>query len=586
MRSLNRSTGRLRAVAVLSMILIVGGCQQANQETDMPHETLALLGGRILTLTTEQAPDPNAPVPSAVVISNGRITYVGDDDAARRRAGPSARIIDLAGAVVTPGLIDSHCHVYGLGKALAEIDLVGTTSSAEAVARVAKTQAATPGDGWLQGRGWDQNDWPGKRYPDRGELDVVTGERPTLLRRIDGHAAWANTAALQRAGIGADTPDPDGGQILRDDDGRPTGLLIDNAVDLVIDIIPPPADAEIRRRIELAMQRCVAHGLTGVHTAGITWHRAEIYREMATAGNLLLRVYAMYENEPETLARALPAGPSTSADGMLTFGAVKLYADGALGSRGAYLLADYSDRPGHRGLLVTSADKLREVAEAAGRAGFQVCTHAIGDGGNRQVLDVYADVLDRLDVGGGPGDGYGQRRWRIEHAQILHPGDIPRFADMGVIAAMQPVHCTSDMDWVAERIGPERPGPDRLAGAYAWRTLLDHGTRLCWGTDFPVEDVSALAGLYAARTRCHPDGTPLGGWRAHETVDGYTALRLYTAGSAYAQFAEHDLGRIATGCRGDLTVFDGDPVNCPPDDLLSMRVLLTVVGGRVVYDGR
>jgi predicted amidohydrolase YtcJ len=298
-----------------------------------------------------------------------------------------------------------------------------------------------------------------------------------------------------------------------------------------------------------------------------------VYRAMAEAGELDLRVYLMLADDPETLERGFAAGPWSDPAGMLDVRAVKLYADGALGSRGARLLADYSDDPGNRGLLVTSRERLRDVMRGAAAAGFQVATHAIGDAANRLVLDLYAEVWPE-------GSGH-DHRWRIEHAQIVDPADLPRFADLGVVAAMQPLHCTSDMDWA-----PDRLGPDRLAGAYAWRTLHEQGATVCFGTDFPVEIVDPLAGLYAATTRQHPDGTPPGGWRAHECVDASTALELYTAAGAYASFREVELGRIRTGFRADLTVLDGDPTTVAPERLLELAVRLTIVEGRIRYDVR
>jgi predicted amidohydrolase YtcJ len=278
----------------------------------------------------------------------------------------------------------------------------------------------------------------------------------------------------------------------------------------------------------------------------------------------------MYDDRPETLAPALAAVPMSTGDGMLVLRAIKLYADGALGSRGAMLLADYSDQHGHRGLPVTSAEHMREAARQAGRAGFQVCTHAIGDGANRLVLDLYAEVLGELALD--------DPRWRIEHAQIIAPEDIPRFTGLGVVAAMQPTHCTSDMDWADERLGDER-----LTGAYAWNSLLAAGARLCFGTDFPVERVEPLEGLFAARNRTHHDGTPPGGWQPQEKLDGRTALELYTAGGAWAAFQENELGRVAPGFRADLTVLSDDPTTCAPDDLLSMHTLHTVVNGGLAW---
>ncbi len=530
-----------------------------------PDADLILHGGRVVTLDAAGAAQA-----TAVAVRDGRIVKVGDDAAALALRGTATRVVDLAGAVVVPGFCDSHCHLYGLGKALAQIDLVGTGSAAECVARVADAAAAVPGDGWLEGRGWDQNDWADTAWPTRQLLDAVAGGRPVFLRRIDGHAAWANSAALAAAGITRDTPDPEGGRILRDAAGEPTGLLVDNGVGLVQGVIPVPAAAERRRRIAMAIDHCLAHGLTAVHDAGVSWEDVALYRELAETGALKIRYYGMLNDDPATLDPAFAHGPLTAADGLLTVRAVKLYADGALGSRGALLLDDYDDEPGNRGLPVTSRTHMAEVARRAAETGFQVGTHAIGDAANRLVLDIYQEIFASL----APAD----RRWRVEHAQILDPADIPRFAHLGVIAAMQPVHCTSDMDWADERLGE-----DRLAGAYAWRSLIDSGAHLCSGTDFPVEGASALAGLYAARTRQHPDGTPIGGWQPQERLDGRTALACYTGEGAYAAFMESELGMISEGFLADLTVLGGDPTTCDPAELLTMPVVLTVVAGQVVF---
>lgn len=549
-------------------LLILAGCQSLS---DQPPATLILHGGHIIT--QDQALDAQAP--TAVAIADKMVLRVGSDSEILALREAATRVVDLDGATVVPGFNDSHCHLYGLGKALAEIDLVGTVSPEEVAARVAAAHAAMPGDTWLQGRGWDQNDWVVKEYPTRALLDAVVGDRPVLIRRVDGHAALASSAALKLAGISAETADPAGGQILRDGEGNPTGLLIDNGVDLVRAVIPEPGTAEVARRVRLAIEHCHRFGITGVHEAGVSWSRATYYRMLADAGNLDLRIYAMLDDVPATLEAGLANGPSYTPDDILTIRAVKLYADGALGSRGARLLADYHDQPGHRGLLVSDIEHLREISRRAMEAGFQVGAHAIGDEANRVMLGIYAELNNAQDNGS---DKAADPRWRIEHSQILHPDDIPLFAREGVIAAMQPVHCTSDMDWAGDRLGDER-----LAGAYAWRSLLESGAHLCFGTDFPVERVDPLAGLYAARTRTHPDGTPAGGWQPQETLDGATALRLYTAGSAYAAFMEDRLGVIAPGYYADLTVLSGNPVTCEPRELLDMVVRMTVVAGRIVF---
>lgn len=553
-----------RWIPMFAVLGLIGGCAQSQ-----PRADLVLTGAKVLTLTDE----PAEPAPTAVAIAEGRILYVGSDAEAKRRAAPGARVVDLQGAVVIPGFSDSHCHLYGLGQALAQIDLVGTTSADDALARVVETARQNPQLEWLAGRGWDQNDWPGQRYPHRSQLDAIAPDRPCYLRRIDGHAAWVNGEALRRAGIDRDTPDPEGGAILRDEHGEPTGILIDNAADLVGDVIPEPDTAEVRRRIDLAVDHCLARGLTGVHEAGVSWERAELYRQMAQDGELHLRVYGMYDDDTETLDLGLADGPTVTGDGMFTVRCVKLYADGALGSRGALLLEDYRDDPGNRGLAVTSRDHLLDVLRRAAASGFQVGTHAIGDGGNRLVLDLYEEVLKEARLT--------DARWRVEHAQILSPLDIPRFAELGVIAAMQPTHCTSDLDWAGKRLGD-----DRLGGAYAWRTLLDSGAHVCFGTDFPIERVEPLEGLYAARTRQHPDGTPIGGWQPQEKLDGLTALKLYTQGSAWASFREDRLGRIEPGYTADLTVLDLDPVACDAAELLGGRALMTIVNGQVRFEAK
>jgi predicted amidohydrolase YtcJ len=554
----------MRMAVIFMMMAMATGCGTGGSTTEAD---LILTGGHILTQFEKTFATPT----TAVAIADGKILTLGSDEEVLQARGSDTRIIDLDGATVVPGLIDSHCHLYGLGKSLAQIDLMGTESAEQILELVKAGADKFAADAWVEGRGWDQNDWAVKEYPDRTMLDAVIPDRPVLLRRIDGHAAWANSEALARANITADTPDPEGGEILRDEGGQPTGVLIDNAVDLVFDIMPEVGPEETRRRIQLAADHCVALGLTGVHEAGVKWERARIYRDMAEAGELPLRVYAMYEDKPATLEKAYAEGPLFTPDGMLTIRAIKLYADGALGSRGALLMDDYSDQAGHKGLPVTSAEHMREVMREGGRAGFQICTHAIGDGANRLVLDLCEEVLGELKLK--------DARWRIEHAQILATEDIPRFGRLGVIAAMQPVHCTSDMDWADERLGTER-----LAGCYAWRSLLEAGAHLCFGTDFPVERADPLAGLYAAVTRTHQDGTPIGGWQPQEAVDAATALELYTAGSAYAGFQEKELGRIEPGFLADLTVLDGNPVTGKPEDLLKMKARMTIVNGRIVHD--
>jgi predicted amidohydrolase YtcJ len=447
---------------------------------------------------------------------------------------------------------------------------VRALASPEACAEAVAAAAARQPEGWLLGRGWDQNLWPGGDWPTRALLDRVAPDRPVMLRRVDGHAAWVNGEALRLAGIDADTPDPEGGHIHRDPlSGEATGVLVDNAADLVRDIIPPPGPAETERRIRLAAAHCLSRGLTAVHDMGARWDRIQLYRRLAETGALGLRVVCFLDDDPPTLAAGLAAGPQQTDDLSFVCRGVKLYADGALGSRGAWLLAPYSDAPARRGLQVTPRAHLEEVCRRAAAAGFQVATHAIGDAANRLVLDVYAGALGAETAG---------RRWRIEHAQILDVADLPRFARLGVIASMQPVHCTSDMDWA-----PQRLGEDRLDGAYAWRSLADTGTVLSFGSDAPVEPVDPLPGLHAACTRTHADGTPVGGWRPQQCLSPREALRGFTLGPAYAAFLDQHLGVIAPGRLADLTVLSGDPLRTPPAALLDLRAEATVVQGRILW---
>ncbi len=547
----------------LTVLLAVPGPDMLPAELPSGPADLILHGGHVVTML-EPEPDP---APTAVACRGARIIWVGTDAEALSLKGPDTEIVDLDGAVAVPGLVDGHAHLYGLGKALAEIDLRGTSSATDCVQRVYAAAVEIP-DGWLQGRGWDQNTWTGGAWPTRQLLDQTVPGRPILLRRVDGHAAWASSEALRLADITAATPDPEGGSIHRDASGEPTGVLVDNAVDLVRAVIPEPSSTEVARRVRAAQDHCLALGLVGVHEMGVKWPRVMHYRELASSGGLDLRLHVFLTDEEKTLANGFAAGPFVAKDLMLQIRGIKLYTDGALGSRGALLLDDYADESGNHGLQVTPTDHLREVCIRAHDDGWQVGAHAIGDGANRLILDLFDEVLGRTDDI--------DARWRVEHAQIVAPADLPRFASQGVIAAMQPVHCTSDMDWV-----PDRMGPDRIAGAYAWRTLLDTGAAICFGTDFPVEAVNPMAGLYAARTRMHADGTPPGGWLPGECLDGRTALRLYTLGSAYAAFLEEETGILAPGRLADVTVLSGDPTVADPGALLDLEARLTVVDGKV-----
>jgi hypothetical protein len=521
----------------------------------------------ILTNATVHTLDPDRPRAEAVAVRGDRILMAGPSPDALRLKGPATRVVDLRGRTVVPGLTDAHGHILGLGLLAMRIELQGTTS-AEQVASLVKARAEKTERGrWLRGRGWDQNDWARQEFPTRSLLDAAAPHHPVILDRIDGHAIWVNTAALQAAGVTRHTPDPPGGRIVRDASGEPTGVLVDAAEDLVASRAPAPTRSETREALHLGMQRCLQAGLTEVHDAGVSALALDLYRELLVEGDVPFRVYAMLDPD---VAGALPGPPPASADGRLTTRAVKLYADGALGSRGAALLAPYSDDPHNTGLPRQTEEALREQVAALARKGFQVNVHAIGDRGSRMVLDAFQAALVA-----GPSD----RRFRVEHAQVLAPEDIPRFGSMGVIASMQPTHATSDMPWAEARLGSAR-----VEGAYAWRRLMEKGARLACGSDFPVESENPMLGFYAAITRQDVHGKPPGGWFPGQRLTREEALRCFTREAAWAAFEEDRRGVIAPGMLADLTVLSDDPLQVEPAAIPGIKAEMTIVGGRVAYE--
>ncbi len=508
--------------------------------------------------------DGARPRAQALAIDDGLIIAVGSDPEIKGLAIGSTRVIDLAGKTLTPGLIDAHCHLYGLGVDLENISVRSLTSEEAAVAKLA-TAKPTKGE-WVLGRGWDQNRWPEQKWPTKASLDVAFGDTPVLVRRIDGHASWVNSKALALANITKATPDPTGGKILRDSAGEPTGVLIDNAGELV-DAVIPTASAEIReRRIRQAAKLAIEAGITGVHDMGIDDATADVYRTLATANQLPLRVYAYLAGDPTKLdhVRVAPA-PAT---GWFVMRGVKFFGDGALGSRGARMYTPYDDERANKGLWVTEPSLLKEAVDAAVSGGWQVAIHAIGDAGIGSVLDAY------LAAGSKHG---GDRRLRVEHLQVVAPDDWKRLVESKAIASMQPTHATSDMPWAEQRVGAER-----IKGAYAWRTVLDKGVPLAAGSDFPVEEVAPLLGIYAAVTRQDAAGKPPGGWHLDQKLTLDEALAAFTSGAAYAEFAEGSRGMIAVGRVADVTVFDR--ALAADRTILDTHVQLTIVGGKIVYE--
>lgn len=531
----------------------------------------SLAGEVLLHNATLYTVDPDAPRAEAMVYSeDGEILAVGKFDLLRENH-PDAALLDAGGKTVIPGLIDAHAHLMGLGVSLLRADLVGTESKAEVLDRLKAFAADLPEGEWLLGRGWDQNDWPEQRFPTRHDLDSAFPDRPVWLTRIDGHAGWANTAALKKAGLmSADVPDPEGGSIRRDGEGRPTGVLVDAAMDLVGSAVPPMTPEQYARALGLALEQTTRHGLTGVHEAGTSLAAFHLYQTAIDMDAFPIRLYAMADGEDAMLDKLCEDGPVIEYRDRLVARSVKLYMDGALGSRGAALLADYSDDPGNQGLLQMSRKDYLEAVSRAMGCGLQVNTHAIGDRGNRLVLDVYEATI--AATGGGPG------RHRVEHAQVLAPSDIPRFHELDVIASVQPTHATSDMPWAEKRLGPER-----IEGAYAWRRLKEAGARLALGSDFPVESVNPMLGIYAAVTRQDLDGHPKGGWQPDQRLTRAEALKGFTLDTAYAAFMETQVGSLSPGKRADFVILDRDIMTVPAEEIPEIRVLATYLDGKAVY---
>jgi predicted amidohydrolase YtcJ len=519
---------------------------------------VVLVGGDIWTM------DPQHPRAAAVAWRGDRVIAVGDAAAVRAHAGPSTRVIDLHGRAATPGLIDAHCHLYGLGVDLEHVSVRELPSEAATVAAIAAAAKTRPAGQWLIGRGWDQNRWPGQQFPTRAALDAAVADRPVVLERIDGHAIWVNSVALREAGVTKATPDPAGGKIVRNAAGEPTGVLIDNAEDLVRAREPAPSAEQRERRLRAAAAVAIAAGITAVHDMGIEDETAEAYRRLATAHQLPLRVHA-FLTAPARLERL--ATPPVPATGRFVMRGVKFYADGALGSRGARLYAGYSDDPKNLGLWRIEPAALTRSVEAAVAGGWQVAIHAIGDAGVGSVIDAYLAANQAH-----PGD----HRLRIEHTQVIAAKDVPRMVAAHAIASMQPTHATSDMPWAEARLGAQR-----IAGAYAWRTLLDQHIPVAGGSDFPVEQVSPILGIYAAVTRQDPKGMPAGGWYPEQRMTLLEALEAFTHGAAYAEGAEATRGVLAVGRRADLTVYSG--ALAADRSLLDLHVDYTIVDGEIVY---
>ena len=575
-----------RLAAAVTLVAALTACQSEPP----PPADLLLVNAKVYSMSW---PDPGLdgtpaagaphdasgwrPDAAAVAIRGGRITLVGAREAVEAQKGPQTEVVDLGGATLLPGLVDSHSHILELGAKLSAVDLVGVATEAEAVDRVAAYAAKVPKGEWIAGRGWDEGAWA-NQYPDWRLLSQKVPDHPVVLYSLHGFGIWANRAALDAAKITRTTAAPVGGEIRKDARGEPTGIFLNRATTIMANAVPAPSPAQVESQLLAGLTEMARSGYTSVHDAGVDRAMLAGYQALDAKKQLPIRVYVMLSaRDPELCREWERKGPQGAASDMLIVRSVKAYYDGALGSRGARLLADYSDMPGHRGVSGAGYGFDKDVVAAMMRAGFQVGVHAIGDAGNRESLD-FLESITKENARARDG------RHRIEHAQVVSPEDIPRFAAMNVIASMEPPHAVEDKGWAEVRVGA-----DRIKGAYAWRTLRKAGARLIFNSDLTGSDHNVFYGLHSAITRQDKTGQPAGGWYPEERMTPEEAVRGYSTWAAHAAFAEADTGQIAAGRLADLTALSVDPLTTgatSPAALLNGAVRLTVVDGRVRFTAR
>lgn len=508
----------------------------------------------------------------AIAIENGKIVGTGTLDDLESVNTEGFKRVDGGGKTMLPGLIDAHTHVMGLGIQHLDVDVAAITTLEETLQMVRGFADSNPGREWVLGRGWNQELWKENEFPTAADLDGIISDRPVFLTRVDGHAGWANTKAMELAGIEQNTPDPQGGMILRDQQGNATGIFVDAAMRYIRSQIPERSDEELEEALTLALQETSKHGLTSVHDARTSMYQWNLYKSFADNDDLKTRIYAMVAGTGEIFDEMTANGKIESyGNDLLSLQSVKISADGALGSRGAAMLEDYHDEPGNKGLLFYDQQELNEMLLKGASAGFQMNIHAIGDAANRQVLDAFDHIFERLQ-------NQDKLRHRIEHAQIVAPEDIPRFLDYNLIASMQPTHATSDMNMAEDRVGAER-----IVGAYAWQTFLEQGTVIAGGSDFPVEDVNPFYGLYSAVTRQDHGGMPPGGWYSEHKMSRIEALKAFTIDAAYAAHQEDIIGTLEIGKWADFILIDRDYFEVPASEIWETDVLETWVSGKKVY---
>jgi len=545
-------------ILLLSLTILVTACSSANDTTVFENiNGYSIIGDELIEF-------------KSVAIRDGKFLEVSKSTLEEKY--PNATIMDGNGKTMLPGLIDAHGHVMGLGFQQLNVDLMGINTLEATLDTLKKYAEANPDLEWIQGRGWNQTLWAENEFPTAADIDKVVSDRPVWLSRVDGHAGWGNSMALRMAGVSKDTPDPQGGKIIRDGSGKATGVFIDAAQGYVESEIPAPTEKEQRLALEKAYEQMAKMGITSVHDAGVSVAAWDLYKEFADQGDAKTRIYGMISGSGNTFDELSKNGPVNSyADDMLALRSVKLYSDGALGSRGAAMLRPYSDDPGNVGLLFMEQEEMDAAVSKVVGKGYQANIHAIGDAGNRQVLDALEKAQNEHEAK--------ELRNRVEHAQIVALDDIPRFKELDIIASMQPTHATSDKNMAEDRVGPQR-----IKGGYAWKTFLEQGTVVAAGSDFPVEHSNPFFGLYSAVTRMDHDGNPDGGWYPNEALTREEALRAFTLDAAYAAHQEEVLGTIESGKWADFILIDTDYFETSASEIWQIEVLETWVGGKKVYD--
>ncbi|MEO0470263.1 MAG: amidohydrolase [Bacteroidota bacterium] len=564
---------KIKILSLIGGLIILSffGCQSFVSENTAD---LVLHNTHIYTINQSQ------PTAEAVAVSDGKILWVGDNEGAKKWMGEKTEVLDLNGKIVVPGLIESHAHIMGIGAQVQNISLAKTSSYDELIAMVAEAVKETPKGEWIQGRGWHQSKWTPqpemvKGYQTHEALSAVSPDHPVFLTHASGHAAFANAKAMEIAGITNGMAFSEDGEVIQYPDGRPTGVFSERAASLISRHIPEPSAAALAKRLELAIEECLANGITSFQNAGASQEEVDLFEDFVANDKMKLHMWTMLSgSDSSMLERWYQKGPQLSD--FLTVRSIKLYADGALGSRGAWLLEPYSDRHNHVGNPIMPMKRVAQIALDGLEHGFQVCSHAIGDRANREVLNAYEAAFVAKP------DQAKDHRYRIEHAQHLHPEDIPRFADLGVIASMQAIHMSSDRPWAIDRLGKERIE----SGAYVWRSLLDSGAKVINGTDAPVEPVNPIACYYASVSRKTLAGTPEEGYESAQRMTREEALKSYTLDAAYGAFEEGEKGSVEVGKWGDFTVLSQDILTVPEKDLLKTEIEYTIVGGNVVYSKR